>query len=85
MHVGWPRKDDRIWFVTGEGNLTTVEVHLDETGPRIGAPKELFSVLQTNGGTVTADGQRILLSWQKQFSASQLNLVVNWTEGLPGK
>lgn len=84
MHVGWPRKDDRIWFVSAEGNLTTVEVRLDRASPRIGAPKELFSVLQTNGGTVAADGQRILLSWQSQFSADHLNLVVNWREGLSG-
>jgi len=82
---GWPREDDQVWYVSTEYRLMVADVRLDGPVPRIGAPTELFSVLGANGGTIAADGQRILLSWQSQFTASHLNLVVNWAEGLPGK
>jgi hypothetical protein len=53
---------------------------------RIGVPVELFSALGTNGGSIAADGQRVLLSSsQGQLSTGQLTLVVNCTEGLSGR
>ncbi len=78
----WSRGGREILYTAFDGTVMSVEI---ESGPRVGAPKPLFTLPEGAGGNwdVSADGERFLVNVPVLKSSSvPLSLVVNWVASL---
>ena len=80
----WSRTGRELYYQGMDGSLFGVEVDLDETSVRIGAPEVLISTRPTGLSypySPTADGERFLII-DPRLGAQSLNVVLDWAAGL---
>ena len=80
----WSRTGRELYYQGMDGSLFGVEVDLDETSVRIGAPELLISTRPTGLSypySPAADGERFLII-DPRLGAQSLNVVLDWAAGL---
>jgi eukaryotic-like serine/threonine-protein kinase len=81
----WRKDGKELIYLSPDIKLMSVPVKTDPTFES-GTPVVLFDVSMSNYGSISSDGQRILLSLRDAGAPAQpITIVTNWTSDLPQK
>jgi dipeptidyl aminopeptidase/acylaminoacyl peptidase len=85
----WRRDGKELFYFAADNHLQAVPAKITGSDFELGQPQSLFAVSRKGVAIwrydVLPDGQHFIATIAKEGSASNITLVTNWTNMLPGK